>query len=109
MVGDAAHRTRDSDHNPWVDGGVVTAFDITDDILHGCQVSFIAEAIRASRDPRVKYVIYNRRMFSSYVARGVPAWEWRPYTGSNPHVKHMHISVQPDVALYDSPKPWRIC
>lgn len=34
-IGDAAHASRDSDHNPWVidtDGvGVVTAIDITED------------------------------------------------------------------------------
>src|SRR5689334_22953756 len=41
MIGDAAHfkKGNATDHNPWVlDGstGVVTAFDITNDVPHGC-------------------------------------------------------------------------
>lgn len=38
-IGDAMHRTRSSDHNPWVEDGrlgVVTAIDITDDPGKGC-------------------------------------------------------------------------
>ena len=37
----------------------------------------------------VMYVIYNRHIWSSYNA----AAGWRPYTGSNPHTDHVHISL----------------
>ncbi|HEX6903316.1 MAG TPA: DNA/RNA non-specific endonuclease [Thermoanaerobaculia bacterium] len=110
-IGDAAHATRNSDHNPWVrDGamGVVTAMDITHDPANGCDAGALAEAIRASRDARVKYIIWNRRIASSSVIGGVAAWTWRPYTGSNPHSKHVHISVRPEKAAFDSEASWAV-
>ncbi len=110
-IGDAAHCQRTSDHNPWVrDGrlGVVTAMDITNDPRGGCDANTIAEAIRASRDRRVKYIIWNRRIASSRVIGRNPAWTWRRYTGPNPHTTHVHISVKPDKANYDSTDDWAI-
>lgn len=111
MIGDAAHATRTSDHNPWVrDGGmgVVTAYDITHDPASGCDAGRIADVIRASRDERVKYIIWNRRIASASPINGQPAWAWRAYTGANPHSKHVHISVKPDKVAYDSKKPWSV-
>lgn len=110
-IGDAAHQSRDSDHNPWVidDGeGVVTALDITNDPRHGCSADAIAEAIRRSRDSRVKYIIWNRRIASSTAIGRFPAWAWRRYGGDNPHTKHVHISVQPDKVAYDSDRAWSL-
>lgn len=111
MLGDAAHQTRDSDHNPWVkDGsvGVVTAVDLTEDAEGGLSeiVDFILAVIIANRDPRVKYLIHEGMICRSYPKPGIPAWTWAPYTGLNGHFKHGHISVQPEKALYDSTKPW---
>jgi lysozyme family protein len=106
-IGDAAHQARTSDHNPWVkDGavGVVTALDITHDPAHGVDTYAIAETLRRNRDRRIKYVISNRRIFSSQLH----AWEWHPYTGTNPHDHHVHISVLPDKALYDDRRPWSL-
>jgi endonuclease G len=110
-IGDAAHAARDSDHNPWVrDGamGVVTAMDITHDPANGCDAGALAESILASRDARVKYVIFNRRIASSYATGGVAAWTWRPYSGTNPHSKHIHLSVLPEKAAFDSEAAWAI-
>jgi hypothetical protein len=112
-IGDAAHATSDSDHNPWVkDGGmgVVTALDITHDPAHGCDCNKITAALIASRDPRIKYLIWNRRIWRSYKhhAGHPPPWTPEAYTGSNPHDHHSHLSVQPTKALYDSRKEWRI-
>ena len=110
-IGDAAHATRNSDHNPWVrDGGmgVVTAIDITNDPSGGCDAEKLAAAIIGSRDRRVKYVIWNRRIASSTSVDGSPAWAWRPYGGSNPHNKHVHISVRPDKAAYDDERAWQL-
>ena len=106
-IGDAAHASRSSDHNPWVkDGamGVVTARDYTHDPGHGADMHAISEALRSARDPRIKYVIWNRRSFSL----ASPAWAWRPYGGSNPHDKHMHVSVQSSKGSYDSTAPWAV-
>ncbi|MBY3187920.1 hypothetical protein HFO25_06355 [Rhizobium laguerreae] len=111
IIGDAAHATRDSDHNPWVldaGKGVVTAIDITNDPRNGCSAEAIAERVRASRDPRVKYIIWNRRISHYQAKDGVPPWAWKRYAGSNPHDKHVHISVRPEKALYDSTNPWSV-
>lgn len=110
-IGDQQHAARHSDHNPWVrDGkmGVVTALDITHDPDGGCNAEAIAEAIKASCDSRVKYIIWNRRITSSYIINGVNAWDWRHFPGTNPHTQHVHISVKPDKILYDSEEKWRI-
>lgn len=110
-IGDAAHATRDSDHNPWVveDAfGVVTALDITHDPAHGVDSQALAEAIVASQDPRVKYVISNRRIANFAALDGAHPWAWRPYNGANPHNKHVHISVRPEKAAYDDETSWQI-
>ncbi len=109
LVGDAAHRARTSDHNPWVrDGamGIVTACDITHDPAGGCDAGHIAELLRSSRDARIKYLIWNRQIANSAPIDGQQPWTWRPYSGSNPHTKHVHISVKPDKGLYDSTAAW---
>ena len=102
-IGDAAHSARTSDHNP-NDDGVVTAMDITNDPLHGLDSGVLAEQLRVSQDPRIKYVISNSRIFSS---KEKP-WTWRPYTGTNAHTKHVHVSVMGTKALYDDTRPWAI-
>lgn len=110
-IGDAAHCARQSDHNPWVrDGnmGVVTAMDITHDPNDGCDANEIAESIRSHQDPRVKYIIWNKRIANSSSIGGNPPWAWRQYNGSNPHTKHIHISVRPDKPKYDSTAPWNV-
>lgn len=107
-IGDTSHQKRSSDHNPWVDEGVVTAMDITNDPAHGCSSDAIAEAIRASRDRRVKYIIWNRRIANHAALDGQPAWAWRPYSGSNPHDHHVHVSVLPEKSLYDDESTWAI-
>jgi hypothetical protein len=110
-IGDAAHCHRRSDHNPWVrEGniGVVTAMDITHDPSDGCDAGEIAESIRRNRDPRVKSIIWNRQIANSSSINGRPPWAWRTYTGSNPHDKHIHISVKSDKPNYDSTAAWNV-
>lgn len=111
IVGDASHRSRSSDHNPWVDDGgmgVVTAMDITHDPAHGLDSQKLAEALVQSKDPRIKYVISNRKICSGS-DQDKPAWVWRDYPvppNRNPHNHHVHISVKSDKAFYDSTQPW---
>lgn len=113
-IGDAAHSTRDSDHNPWVEDpqdanqGVVTAMDITNDPGGGCDVAQLVKVIHGSRDERVKYIIWNRLIANSSAIGGHASWTWRPYGGENPHTKHVHISVKPIQALFDDTSPWEI-
>jgi lysozyme family protein len=102
-IGDPAHAARASDHNPNATG-VVTALDITHDPAHGVDAGKIAETLRQHKDPRIKYVISNSRIFSSKVS----PWQWRPYTGANAHTKHVHVSVDADPALYDSAATWAL-
>lgn len=102
--GDDAHAARKSDHNPDA-SGVVRALDITHDPANGVDSEKLAEALRQSRDPRISYVISNRKIAASY---GAQAWEWRPYSGANAHNHHCHISVVANDGLADSVTPWAI-
>lgn len=97
-IGDPAHAARTSDHNP-NKAGVVTALDITHDPSGGLDAGKLAEILRASGDPRIKYIISNRRIANS----GKP---WRKYTGSNPHTMHVHVSVVTSAKLYDDASDW---
>lgn len=82
-----------SDHrpNPRTGLGVVRALDFTE--TKPGQVGEVAEALRLSKDPRIAYFIFNGRKFSSTKTKTLKAWEWRPYTGKNPHKNHGHLSV----------------
>ena len=109
-IGDAAHASRSSDHNPWVkDGatGVVTALDITHDPANGVDIQKLADTLLASKDSRIKYIICNGRIASGS-GQSHPAWQWRPYTGSNQHNRHVHISVKSSKAQYDATGKWAI-
>ena len=98
-----------SDHEPGKPPvGIVAAIDITHDPANGADMAAVAEAIRVSRDPRVKYVIHDHEIFSSYDHANGPPYTWRPYSGSNPHTSHVHVSVLNVAALYDDPSPWSI-
>ena len=66
----------------------------------------VTDQLRLSQDSRIKYVIYDHRIFSSYPWNGIEPWTWRPYSGSNPHTKHAHISVIGDPAKYDDQSEW---
>jgi hypothetical protein len=110
-IGDADHQGRNSDHNPWVKDeqlgiGVVTAIDITNDPAHNCDCNALSSAFERNKDPRIKYVIWNRRIMNSSAIGGNEPWTWRPYTGENPHNLHMHVSVKCDSPSYDSTVDW---
>lgn len=105
-IGDAAHASRDSDHNPWVivrGIGVVRARDIDRD---GINAAMLAEKLRQlgrKGDPRLAgggYIIFNRRITSPDFSR------WVEYTGPNPHTAHIHVSFSRNAAGFDSGKGW---
>jgi hypothetical protein len=101
-IGDAAHAASVSDHNPDA-AGIVRALDLTHDPAHGFDAAALAEQLRCARDPRIKYVISNRRIFSATVS----PWTWRTYTGSDPHTSHVHVSVVA-TSRADSTAPWTV-
>lgn len=94
---------RDSDHDPNLHG-VVCAIDIM--AGHGLDLHALSREIVAARHPECAYVIYNRQIASRNTG-----WTWVPYTGSNPHTDHIHVSVgvgkdgykEPP---YDSTRTW---
>lgn len=91
-IGDAAHSSRDSDHNP-DEQGWVDAVDITDDPANGCDVQELIDGIVARRDRRLGYAIHKRTIWRGYDKPGIPAFTPSPYTGENPHDHHAHISA----------------
>lgn len=100
-LGDAAHRARKSEHNPDANG-VVRALDITHDPAHGVDAGKLADQLRRSKDPRILYLISNRRIASP------PTWAWRAYGGTNPHTMHFHLSVAVSASKYDDMRTWAI-
>lgn len=105
-IGDAAHATRASDHNPWINVagvGVVRALDIDVD---GIDAGWYAEQLRKmgqAGDHRLTdggYVIFNRSITSADFSR------WVTYTGTNPHTSHVHVSVSRLRAGFDDESRW---
>lgn len=103
-IGDAAHASRSSDHNPFIKDkngiGVVRARDFTHDPKGGFDSYIFADSLAKARDPRVSYIISNSRIWNA--TQG-----WRPYHGSNPHDHHCHVSVSESAALYDDTSDWK--
>jgi hypothetical protein len=88
-IGDAAHKSRRSDHNPTREGWVF-ALDIDSDLQSDKSAPFdLADQLRilGRSDRRLKYIIFNRR-----IASRRSLWRWRKYTGINPHLGHIHVS-----------------
>lgn len=100
-LGDAKHRARKSDHNPNRHGHV-QALDITHDPKVGLDAGEMANALRLSQDPRIKYIISNARI------AGGAHFNWRPYSGANAHRQHFHVSVKDDQRLYDNTNNWQL-
>lgn len=106
LKGDTAHRKRRSWHNPcdkWGDytpDGVVMAFDLTHDPKSGCDAHRLIRQAVARRDPRILEAISQERIWT----RARASEGWRIYAGSNPHDKHIHVSLVWD--RRNSTAPW---
>lgn len=97
-IGDSAHSSRVSQHNP-NPAGVVTAIDLTHDPKNGPDGQQLADKL--IQDPRAWYVIFNGRI-------RYHGGNWQKYSGSNPHRTHVHLSVKQDKANYDNKSTWNI-
>lgn len=108
-IGDAAHQSRPSDHNPDPVTGVVRARDITHDPDGGLNCNELATLLlrKLGKLPALgpgAYLIWNGRIVSTNrLGEG-----WRAYTGSNPHRSHLHVSVASSSSGYDSALPWQL-
>lgn len=104
-IGDTSHSSRESDHNPCDCHEAVCARDFTHDPAHGFDSYDFADWLRSRCDSgleiRVKYIISNSR-----IASPQEDWTWRPYTGSNPHDHHVHVSVEHPSSLFDNEASW---
>ncbi|MFD6072821.1 hypothetical protein [Amycolatopsis lurida] len=98
-IGDAAHSSRTSDHNP-TSAGQVCARDFTHDPAGGLDCHWLARVLVASGDSRIKYVIWDYRIWT-------PGVGWKAYSGVNPHTKHLHLSVKAG-ALGDDGRAWNL-
>lgn len=111
-IGDAAHASRSSDHNPWISYqgvGIVRARDFTHDPAGGLDCNVLAGALVTmfGVHPAMgsgSYVIWQRRIFS-FDRRGEG---WRYYSGSNPHDHHLHVSVALAQPGFDTTRPWGV-
>ena len=83
-----------SDHNTGL------AVDLTHDPKAGIDCAEIFEKLK--EDERVSYLIFNKKIWSRLKANAGN----RVYTGSNPHNKHLHISINANSANDTSPWFW---
>lgn len=105
-IADAEH-SASSDHYPHFYGALgATAVVCARDFPHapglGLDGGVVTEHMRRTRDARVQYIIFNRRI------TGVNyGWQWRTYTGDDPHDKHFHVSGV-HTAAADGTQPWSL-
>ena len=115
-IGDARHAATASDHNPDESGrpevrdadsvDEVHAIDVDRDLrVSGLDmarvVAFVLARCRSGAEKRLRYVIYNRVIWSA-------SWGWqaRTYSGSNPHTAHAHFSASYGSAHEADRRPW---
>lgn len=94
LLPSAAHlkASPNSDHNTGL------AVDLTHDPKNGIDCKVFFEKFK--EDPRVKYLIFQGKIWSKDKAK----FGNRPYTGSNPHNKHLHVSINANMG--DDSSPW---
>ena len=83
-----------SDHNTGF------AVDLTHDPKNGIDCAEIFEKLK--EDKRVKYLIFKGQIWSKEKSK----LGNRRYTGSNPHNKHLHISIESTMGADTSPWFW---
>lgn len=94
LLPSAAHMKQ----NPTSDHNTGLAVDLTHDPKNGIDCVDIFEILKG--DKRVKYLIFQGKIWSKKKAEQGN----RQYTGSNPHNKHLHISI--DASYRNDVSPW---
>jgi hypothetical protein len=86
--------------NPSSDHNTGLAVDLTHDPKNGIDCELIFEKLK--EDERVAYLIFNKKIWSRQRRKEGN----RKYSGSNPHTKHLHISINDSHANDTSPWFW---
>jgi hypothetical protein len=96
LLPSAAHmkQSPNSDHNTGL------AVDLTHDPKNGIDCVEIFEKLK--EDKRVSYLIFQGQIWSKEKAKQGN----RKYTGTNPHNKHLHISIESAMGADTSPWFW---
>lgn len=117
-IGDTAHQNEVSDHNPDETGSVpihdadsvneVHAIDVDTDfrtpgLTMEDVVQFLLARCRSGAEKRLRYIIYNRRIWEAS-----NDWKQRAYTGSSPHVEHAHFSATYVTSREADTSPWHL-
>ena len=115
-VGDTAHSQTSSDHNPDETGNVpirdadnineVHAIDVgsnlnESDLTMEMVVQFLLARCRSGAEKRLRYMIYNRRIWSAS-----SGWVQKTYTGKSPHTEHAHFSASYETRYETDSSPW---
>jgi hypothetical protein len=117
-IGDTAHQDEVSDHNPDETGSVpihdadhineVHAIDVDNTLrVAGLSmetvVQFLLKRCRSGAEKRLRYIIYNRRIWEAD-----HDWKQRAYTGASPHTEHAHFSASYTTAKEASTASWHL-
>jgi hypothetical protein len=118
-IGDTAHQQSVSDHNDDETGNVpihdadavheVHAIDVDssgpwpDELTMEKVVQFLLARCRSGAEHRLRYVIYNRRIWSAS-----SGWVQQAYAGASPHTEHAHFSASYDTAREASTASWHL-
>jgi hypothetical protein len=117
-IGDAAHQAEVSDHNADEVGSVpihdadkaneVHAIDVDNDLRQAdltmeTVVQFLLGRCRSGAEKRLRYVIYNRRIWSASTG-----WVQKWYSGASPHTEHAHFSASYESAREADTSSWHL-
>ena len=117
-IGDRAHQLSVSDHNDDEVGRVpvkdadgkheVHAYDADDDLrtpnlTMEMVVQHILARCRSGAENRLRYIIYNRRIWEAS-----NSWRQRAYTGASPHTEHAHFSASYVTSHEADTRSWRL-
>lgn len=117
-IGDAAHAKEVSDHNPDETGAVpihdadhvneVHAIDVDAALREpGLTMEYVVQFIllqcRSGVEKRLRYIIYNERIWEAD-----NGWKQRAYTGKSLHIEHAHFSFSYTTNLEASTVSWQL-
>jgi hypothetical protein len=117
-IGNTAHQAEVSDHNDDEVGKVpihdadhiheIHAIDVDNNLnesdltMEKC-VQFLLGRCRSGAEKRLRYIIYNRRIWSAS-----SGWVQKTYTGASPHTEHAHFSASYETKLEASTASWHL-
>lgn len=101
-LGDPAHASRQSDHNP-NSRGRVNALDVDVDDRDPNRDLRALLVKAATRHPATAYIISNGKIYHRK-----DGFTPRTYTGTNAHTKHVHVSIAQTIGAETHTRPWYV-